>query len=165
MHYYISTDGKLLTCYDTKHVMIQRTTVEHDTKMTRLNAHVALLRNVLPGRRRLHSETPHGCPGRLRYFYVDDPPVIRRMDVVPFLEPLLPAHFDPPSFPIHETDYQAGRYPNHCRHQHHGADDVVPQEQQNFIYVDVFDNVPKSFDDILDRFLAVTLNLDVVSCC
>lgn len=62
-----------------------------------------------------------------------------------------------PPFAIDIVNYTANRNPNHRRHQHYGADNVIAQEQQHLIDVNVLDYIPEPFHDVLNSFLAVTL--------
>lgn len=83
--------------------------------------------------------------------------VLVRMDqfVCVLPTPLLFAFLD--SSVIDVTDNATRRYPNNGSDDYHSSHYIIFQETHDLVDVYVFDDVPKSFHHILNRFLAYTL--------
>ena len=75
------------------------------------------------------------------------------------MPPIPPVLFLAPALSIHVVDHAARRYPQQSRHQNDSSNYVISQKQQNFIYINIFNDIPKSLDYILHGFLTVTLQV------
>lgn len=58
---------------------------------------------------------------------------------------------------IEIIDKAGGRYPYEGGDYYHSTHDIVAQDEENFIDVDVFNDVPESFDYVLDGFFTNAL--------
>lgn len=66
------------------------------------------------------------------------------------------------TFFIEIIDQKGYRNPNGGGEQYDRANDIISQKEQQFINVDLFDDIPKSFDNILNSFFANSLQFDVM---